>query len=180
MAETKDFYQNTLEIVTKMKKRMNDAVNETTVELFSESVAKTPIKTGKAISSWEASVGAGTSGVDIFYYNDKENATTNWSRTKAKELAEEFKQRLRPFLYTNSDASTYRLSNDSPYILKLENGGYTDKNYFSEKPPYYTNRTTPFTLTSGGMSKKAPNGMVKVTVMRAPSIFHDKYKKAGN
>lgn len=172
-----DFGKDTAKAIDRLLSKVDRAMKETTIELFSSAVSKTPIKTGEAISSYQASVKTPTNGVGINYFNPNEDTNTEWSRAKAQQLAQDFKLNITPLIYASNISDNLYLTNDCPYILKLENGGYRGYVYQSEMPPYYTNRAVPFTLTVGGYSKKAPSGMVKLTVLESNQIFSRNFNK---
>ena len=174
-----NFGQDTTKAIDRLLNKVDRAIKDTTIELFTSVVAKTPIKTGEAISSYQASVKAPTNGVGIQYFNPNEDTNTEWSRAKAYQLAQDFKLNITPLIYAGGIADNVYLTNDCPYILKLENGGYRGYIYQSEMPPYYVNRSVPFTLTSGGYSKKAPSGMFKLTAIEANETFKRNFDKVG-
>lgn len=174
-----NFGEDTSKAIDRLLNKVDRAIKDTTIELFTSVVAKTPIKTGEAISSYQASLKAPTNGVGIQYFNPNEDTNTEWSRAKAHQLSQDFKLKITPLIYAGGIADNVYLTNDCPYILKLENGGYRGYIYRSEMPPYYVNRAVPFTLTAGGYSKKAPNGMFKLTVIEANETFKRNFDKVG-
>lgn len=174
-----NFGEDTSKAIDRLLNKVDRAIKDTTIELFTSVVAKTPIKTGEAISSYQASVKAPTNGVGIQYFNPNEDTNTEWSRAKAYQLAQDFKLNITPLIYAGGIADNVYLTNDCPYILKLENGGYRGYIYRSEMPPYYVNRAVPFTLTAGGYSKKAPSGMFKLTAIEANETFKRNFDKVG-
>lgn len=106
--------------------------------LYSSIVEKTPVDTGRARGNWNISVGS------------PDESTSNSTGTKfssPKSLPE-----------PNGDESIF-ITNNLPYITKLEYGGYPD-------PPKKDGGKT-----SGGFSKQAPNGMVGVTLANSANIF---------
>lgn len=174
-----NFGQDTTKAIDRLLNKVDGAIKDTTIELFTSVVAKTPIKTGEAISSYQASVKTPTNGVGIQYFNPNEDTNIEWSRAKAYQLAQDFKLNITPLIYAGGIGDNVYLTNDCPYILKLENGGYRGYEYYGEMPPYYVNRAVPFTLTSGGYSKKAPSGMFKLTVIEANETFKRNFDKVG-
>lgn len=176
-----NFGEDTTKAIDRLLNKVDRAMKDTTIELFTSVVAKTPIKTGEAISSYQASVKAPTNGVGIQYFNPNEDTNTEWSRAKAYQLAQDFKLNITPLIYAGGIADNVYLTNDCPYILKLENGGYAvpPVEYHMVLPPYYTNRAVPFTLTVGGYSKKAPSGMFKLTAIEANETFKRNFDKVG-
>lgn len=106
--------------------------------LYSSIVEKTPVDTGRARGNWNISVGS------------PDESTSNSTGTKfssPKSLPE-----------PNGDESIF-ITNNLPYITKLEYGGYPD-------PPKKDGGKT-----AGGFSKQAPNGMVGVTLANSANIF---------
>lgn len=174
-----DFGKDTTKAIDKLLHKVNMVINDTAIDLFTSVVAKTPIKTGEAISSWQASVKTPTNGVGINYFNPNEDTNTEWSRAKAQQLSQDFKLNIAPLIQASNIRDNLYLTNDCHYIQNLEYGYYTGHVYYKEIPPYYVNRAVPFTLTAGGYSKKAPIGMVRLTVLEANQTFKRNFNKAG-
>ena len=125
--------------------------------LFSSIVKNTPVghpdfdeSSGRARANWNISVGHEDTSV---------TESTQQKVTSASQIRD-----------PNGDESIY-ISNNLPYINKLEYGGYPD-------PPDKGSRTRKGidparyeVFSQGGFSKKAPNGMVGVTVANSANIF---------
>lgn len=107
--------------------------------LYSSIVKKTPVDTGRARSNWNVSVGS------------PDLSTTEDTRKKPK-----LKDKMPD---PNGDESIF-ISNNLPYITKLEYGGYPN-------PPKKGSGKT-----VNGYSKQAPEGMVGVTLANNEAIFN--------
>ena len=105
--------------------------------LYSSIVKKTPVDTGRARGNWQVTVGAPAS----------DEVETTRKTPKGREIIPE----------PNGDESIF-ITNNLPYITKLEYGGYTTKGE-TEK-------------TINGYSKQAPEGMVGVTLANNENIFN--------
>jgi hypothetical protein len=106
--------------------------------LYSSIVEKTPVDTGRARGNWNISVGSP---------DESTSNSTGAKFSSPKSLPE-----------PNGDESIF-ITNNLPYITKLEYGGYPD-------PPKKDGGKT-----AGGFSKQAPNGMVGVTLANSANIF---------
>ena len=107
--------------------------------LYSSIVKKTPVDTGRARGNWNISVG-----------HDDTIAST---RTKPQYKSVDEVPKV------EGDEPIY-ISNNLPYITKLEYGGYPN-------PPKKGNGKT-----VNGYSKQAPEGMVGVTLANNENIFN--------
>jgi hypothetical protein len=101
------------------------------LELFRRVIYKTPVDSGRARANWQVTIGSAASGtVEI----DDTNGTATMTRATAASRG----FRAGDIIY---------LTNNLPYIMKLEEGGYPDG-----------------PKTVGGFSRQAPAGMVALTV----------------
>lgn len=107
--------------------------------LYSSIVKKTPVDTGRARGNWNITVG-----------HDDTTASER-TRPQFKSVADVPK--------VEGDETIY-ISNDLPYITKLEYGGYP------KNPKGGSGKTV------NGYSKQAPNGMVGVTLANNENIFN--------
>ena len=107
--------------------------------LYSSIVKKTPVDTGRARGNWNITVGH-----DSFV----ESANTTQKFKSADQVPE-----------PKGDETIY-ISNNLPYITKLEYGGYPN-------PPKKGNGKT-----INGYSRQAPEGMVGVTLANNENIFN--------
>lgn len=112
--------------------------------LYSSIVKKTPVDTGRARANWNVSVG-----------KDDTSTTDEKKKTGLKHKITE--------INPNGDESIF-ISNNLPYITKLEYGGYSKKSKSGK--------------TVNGYSKKAANGMVGVTLANNQNIFNAAVKRA--
>ena len=159
--------------VNKMLGGMNKAIQETAVELYASAVVETPIKAGDAINSWGVSINTadGARSLSVLTNNEKESVA----------------QQVATVIAGTKLSDNYYLKNSISYILLLENGGY-DGIPLHERdpyPPWYpeSQYPRPFTLlvagANGPISKKAPLGMVKVTMLAADRVFNEMWAKYG-
>lgn len=107
--------------------------------LYSSIVKKTPVDTGRARANWNVTVGS------------PDLSTTEDTRKTPKS-----KDKMPD---PNGDESIF-ISNNLPYITKLEYGGYPN-------PPKKGSGKT-----VNGYSKQAPEGMVGVTLANNEAIFN--------
>jgi hypothetical protein len=106
-------------------------------DIFRNVILETPVDKGGARANWQPSIGSPAVGTV--------NATdTSGAATMAKVQAK---------IATMDAGDIIYLTNNLPYILKLEEGGYPDG-----------------PKTIGGFSRKAPAGMVALTVQKFQSI----------
>jgi hypothetical protein len=101
------------------------------LELFRRVIYKTPVDSGRARANWQVTIGSAASGT-------VEIDDTNGSATMTRATAASRGFRAGDIIY---------LTNNLPYIMKLEEGGYPDG-----------------PKTVGGFSRQAPAGMVALTV----------------
>jgi hypothetical protein len=157
--------------VDKMLGNMNKVIQETTVELYSSVIDKTPVKRGDAKNSWGVSIN--------IPYN------TGGGITAGGDSGME--ETVRAKIINTKLEDNYYLVNATPYILLLENGGYDGipEHKSDPYPPWYpaSKYPRPFKLLTEGdhgpISKKAPKGMVKVTMLKASDVFNDMVTKYG-
>lgn len=107
--------------------------------LYSSIVKKTPVDTGRARGNWNITVGADD-------YTQSENVTPKFH--SSSQIPE-----------PKGDETIF-ISNNLPYITKLEYGGYPN-------PPKKGNGKT-----VNGYSRQAPEGMVGVTLANNENIFN--------
>lgn len=120
-----------------------------TLELFKAVILATPVDTGRARGNWQTSVGQPiTSVVDRL---DK-NGTVAIGEVSAR---------------MGKAGSITWLANNLPYIAVLEYGGYPDPVKLGTYVPGegYEIRS------SGGFSKQAPAGMVRVNIARIEELL---------
>jgi hypothetical protein len=175
--------------ITNILDGFKNTIAGTTVELFGEVVAKTPIKSGHTISSWKASVGTSVIPTQQFYFSEYVP-----SKPTAFGISKTFVGTIEGPIHNAEIGTGFTLMNDAdsteegePKILVLENGGYDSipTHETDPDPPYYPESVyqPPFTLLTGGaggaISKKAPYGMVKVSLADSGRIFHSQFNKWG-
>ena len=107
--------------------------------LYSSIVKKTPVDTGRARGNWNITVGSDD-------YRQSERTTPQFH--SAGQIPE-----------PKGDESIF-ISNNLPYITKLEYGGYPNP------PKKETGKTI------NGYSRQAPEGMVGVTLANNENIFN--------
>lgn len=117
---------------------LNDIKRKVAIDVFSQVVVATPIDTGRARSNWMTSVGAPISA---------ERGTNNVQSALSE---------IKKVVASSPLEQDIYCSNNSPYITRLEFGGY------GEGPK-----------TAGGYSRQAPAGMVRVTIRRFNEYFRE-------
>lgn len=130
------------------KEKVVEVKNRFAFNLYSSIVKKTPVDTGRARGNWNPSVGSPDLTVD-------ENAT----QPKAKDVS--------AFPQSKGDEPIY-ISNDLPYIRKLEFGEYPN-------PPKKDGGKT-----VNGYSRQAPHGMVGITVANAGAYLRKALNDVNN
>lgn len=120
------------------------ATRGASISLFNEIIASTPVDEGRARANWFATGKQPST---------KITATIDKDGSKAKNAVENK-------IIGLEDWSTFTLTNNLPYINKLEFGGYNDG-----------------PKTSGGFSKQSPVGMVRVNISRYNFILDQEAKK---
>ncbi len=116
------------------------------MELFKSVILMTPVQDkigGRARGNWQASIDKPEEGI-------KETIDKNGTKAIAKVVEESDKLKLGKKIY---------LSNNLPYIAKLEYGG------FPNPPKGGAGKTV------NGFSKQAPKGMVRVSIQNLTKIF---------
>lgn len=123
------------------------------LEALGRIVDKTPVDSGRARGNWQLTIGAASRRI-----LDVEDAGGgNTKVAGATQIAA-----LQPF-------QVVWISNNLPYILVLEHGGFVPPDPGPSKDPrkYRFGRV----LVQGGYSVQAPQGMVSVTVSELLAIF---------
>jgi len=121
----------------KTSRKFDQLGRKVALELFRRVILKTPVDTGRARANWQVTIGAIASGtVEI---DDKRGTATIGKATAASRG---FKA-----------GDTIYLTNNLPYIMRLEEGGYPDG-----------------PMIVDGFSRKAPNGMVALTVQEFAAV----------
>jgi hypothetical protein len=121
----------------KTNRKLTQVGRKVALELFRRVIYKTPVDSGRARANWQVTIGAQASGTVEF---DDTNGGATMSRATAASAG--FKA-----------GDTIYLTNNLPYIRKLEEGGYPDG-----------------PKTVGGFSRQAPAGMVALTVQEFAAI----------
>nr|BDD47044.1 hypothetical protein 14 [bacterium] len=146
------FHAKTIEQIDVIRRK-------TTLDVFSRIVKRTPVDTGRTRGNWQVSVAAPASGT----VEDTEDPTNDISRE------------IEQAQMTDS----IFLTNNAPWILKLEYGGYPNPpergTYIPRRRggPRYEQRS------KEGFSKQAPKGMVRVTLEEFPYIVQIEAGKNG-
>ena len=120
----------------KTKKQMDFFVFTVCTDIANGVILKTPVDSGRARSNWLASTDKPKSGVTT-----RLDPSGNAAMNAAKVVA------------NNAAGRIFYLSNNLPYIRHLEYGLYGNPQGTANGPK-----------TTGGFSKQAPAGMVRVTL----------------
>jgi hypothetical protein len=170
----------------KTNHRIDVSVRRITLELFSGIIAATPVDTGRARGNWQTSVGSPTSGVI-----DRDDLTGAAAIAEARDKM------------GGAGKVTY-LTNNLPYIQVLEYGGYPNPpkrgtlvsrgavvgslglsgfsgNISLRQSLALSSRTREPAVyeirSSGGYSRQAPAGMVRINMARVQQIVSEALKK---
>ena len=123
----------------------DDVIAGTCLDLSRRVILRTPVDSGQARWNWQASIGSPAS--TKLTGSDKSGSK---SISNASSIA------------GSAPGNIFFLTNNMPYINKLEFGGYPSP--------------SPSGKTSSGYSTQAPNGMVRVTIREFNQIVD---KQAG-
>ena len=121
------------------------AIRGTSIKLFSAIILATPVDEGRARGNWF------TTGQQPSTKQDDS------ARDKSGDGATKQAERV---IMSIKDYSTFTLTNNLPYIEKLEFGGYGDG-----------------PKTTGGYSTQAPQGMVRMNVARFNRLLEEESRK---
>lgn len=150
MPEYKDIENLSKRTMAKIQKIMKTA----TIELFKSVIMMTPVDTGRAKGNWQCTMTRPADG--IIDSKQSEEATI------AKMMETVLKSSIRNGIF---------LTNNLPYIQKLEYGGYPNpakQGSYLKSGQTKGQHTGPgfFKFSEGGYSKQAPAGMVRVSLER--------------
>jgi hypothetical protein len=138
-AITKIFIDSRAETLVKA----NRALRAVVVKNWGDVIKSTPVDEGRARGNW--------------FVTQNSPSSSEGSGTENKGPA---------YVLTNTNATMFGtkwfLTNNLPYILKLEFGGYGTKN--------------PVDVTPQGFSKQAPQGMVRINTVKFPSQIARAFK----
>lgn len=133
--------------------KLNMIMRVAALNLFKQVILKTPVDTGRARGNWQTTVGGYAQGT-----------------TGAKSESEVLNEMVQT-LQGERIKKGFFLTNNLPYIQKLEYGGYPnpakDGTYVGEgktKGPF----TGPgfYKFSENGFSKQAPQGMVRISIQQ--------------
>jgi hypothetical protein len=141
------FSSDVAKFADKVGKSVPDTMRAIALDVFESIIDDTPVDKGTARGNWQTSIGSPKTGVI--------------ARTGGSGAIAELKSVLPSFGIDN----TIYLTNNLPYINKLEYGGYG-------RGPGATNKTT-----RDGYSVNAPYGMVRKNVARIRSIVAKEARK---
>jgi len=182
----------------KMKDVPKDAVKIFAFSVFSRVVERTPVDTGQARSNWLVTVGQEDketfNKAAVSYKKVKKRKGENAGKIVTKrsvKLGTNLKSMMKQaeleigFSDYNGDETIY-IQNNTPYIRKLEFGGYgkyETKGFgiFKKKKFTASNTYDPSTKsgkTIDGFSRQAPQGMIGVVMAMADRIWDAAVKAA--
>ena len=130
-------YDNPNDIQNLTKNTMNNLnqiMRLAALNLFRQVVQKTPVDTGRARGNWQVSVGGAAKGI-----------------VEGEKSEEQVLQEIIEVIYEARIKQGFFLTNNLPYIQKLEYGGYPNPAKTGEK-------------LIAGFSKQAPAGMVRISM----------------
>ena len=123
-----------------------DIINGTCLDLSRRVILRTPVDSGQARWNWQGSIGA-----------PKVNELKGSDKGGAKRIGQLVN------VTDKASGNVFFLTNNMPYINKLEFGGYP--------------ANSPTGKTSGGYSTQAPSGMVRITIREFNQIVSDQAAK---
>lgn len=140
-----DFALDVAKFAESFEDGVETAIRGTTIKLFSAIIKSTPVDEGRARGNWfTTGQQPSTKRNDSARDKDGNGASSNAERV----------------VMSIKDYSTFTLTNNLPYIEKLEFGGYGDGS-----------------KTTGGYSKQAPAGMVRVNISRFNKLLTEEARK---
>lgn len=161
------FLSDVIGFTIKAERITNDVRKFIAYEMFSRVVDRTPIyfsyepTSGNTKFNWQCTLGKPST--RILKGTDQTGKTT--------------KDRMKKVLDIVKGDETIYFANSVPHILILEDGLYPK----SVSKGSYNKQTGKYEIrSSGGYSKMAPTGMVKVTVLAFSSVSKSAIKKAQN
>ena len=187
-----------LKWAAQMKDVPKDAVKIFAFSIFSRVVERTPVDTGQARSNWLVTVGQEDKETfdkaTVTYKKIKKRKGENAGKTVTKrsvKLGTNLKSMMKQaeleigFSDYNGDETIY-IQNNTPYIRKLEYGGYgkyetKGLGIFKKKKFTASNTYDPSTKTGktiNGFSRQAPHGMVGLVLAKASLLWDAAVKAA--
>jgi hypothetical protein len=154
--------------VAKTKNAPREAINIFAFEVFKRIVERTPVDTGQARGAWLPSIDQPADGL-----SEKD---PSGQRTIAK---------IEVVCMNAKDEQSILLTNNLPYIRKLEFGGYPKNpkkgtwvkgkgRGKNKQPGHYEIRS------EGGYSRQSPEGMIGKTLAQADQLFEEAVEAAKN
>lgn len=154
--------------VAKAKKNPETVMRSVSLKLFSAIIKGSPVDTGRFRMNWQISGGLPASGVI-----PGEDKSGNTAQT-----------RMEHFVTTNQYWEDFTLTNNLPYAVVIEFGGYATGFHGPKKPknlgsrfvgplrPKAASRTT-----ADGYSLQAPQGVVRVNITRFNTLLNEEAAK---
>ena len=142
----------------KTKGNTDDIISGTCLDLSRRVILRTPVDSGQARWNWQASIGSPKSNVLV-------STPDEGSTVKAPNPSNASTRRLNQIagVVEKAPGNIFYLTNNMPYIDKLEFGGYPSP--------------SPTGKTSGGFSTQSPSGMVRITIREFNQIFNKQAAK---
>lgn len=125
--------------VNKTEQELEDQITAILLKLNSLVITRTPVDKGDARNAWIATLGSASGSIG-----------KGDSLNKANSIA------------AGAAGKIYWLANNNPYISVLEYGGYPDP---PKKGSWNKSRHQWDIKSSGGYSKQAPEGMVRISMI---------------
>ena len=148
------------------EKGAEETVRGTAIELFVSIVMMSPVDTGRFMGNWNTSA-------------HKPNVKVNYSiQDKTGAVAS---AKVHSFIKKSPDWTSFFLTNNLPYAMTLEMGGYPDPVKNGTRINKTGTRKDPIKpvyakLSVGGYSRKAPKGMIRVSIKQFNATI-DRYAK---
>lgn len=125
------------DITTRINNRLDERVRAATIGVFSSVIKMTPVDTGRARGNWQCTIG-------------QPATTKNWQSDAEMAMIA---------TVPNHAGMKVYLTNNLPYIQKLEYGGYG------------TGEGATIKTTRDGFSVQAPYGMVRISIDRFEGLM---------
>ena len=135
----------------KAKANTDDVIAGTCLDLSRRVILRTPVDSGQARWNWQASISSPKTGVLKSKLDEGSSAKAPNPSTASDRRISQISS-----VVDKASGNIFFLTNNMPYINKLEFGGYPSPSTSGK--------------TSSGYSTQAPSGMVRVTIREFQSI----------
>jgi hypothetical protein len=153
------FSQDINEFVVEIERKNELIVKQTVIKLFRDIIFESPVDTGRFRGNWF-----------LTYQNPSRKRTKKTDRQGNRTV-----NAMADKVMKSKSIRSFILTNNLPYSEVIEFGGYPrmPKRGTWEKGKGYVKRS------SGGYSKLAPNGVVRVNMIRFRKLLEEEAKRQG-